>query len=54
MSLPRIIPDVSDLKIKRDKIARQDLNFIKKVMAPYAEKKSEVTRDGNPSWSSQI
>ncbi|KAJ7338142.1 hypothetical protein JRQ81_010755 [Phrynocephalus forsythii] len=26
----RIIPDVSDLKIKRDKIARQDLNFIKK------------------------
>nr|XP_020670428.1 protein EFR3 homolog A [Pogona vitticeps] len=26
----RIIPDVSDLKIKRDKITRQDLNFIKK------------------------
>ncbi|XP_067323382.1 protein EFR3 homolog A isoform X1 [Anolis sagrei] len=26
----RIIPDVSDLKIKRDKISRQDVNFIKK------------------------
>ncbi|XP_053251266.1 protein EFR3 homolog A isoform X1 [Podarcis raffonei] len=26
----RIIPDVSDLKIKRDKISRQDANFIKK------------------------
>ncbi|XP_018425480.1 PREDICTED: protein EFR3 homolog A isoform X1 [Nanorana parkeri] len=26
----RIIPDVGDLKIKREKISRQDLNFIKK------------------------
>ncbi|XP_062985986.1 protein EFR3 homolog A isoform X2 [Elgaria multicarinata webbii] len=29
----RIIPDVSDLKIKRDKISRQDVNFIKKDIA---------------------
>ncbi|PKU30820.1 hypothetical protein llap_18876 [Limosa lapponica baueri] len=28
----RIIPDVSDLKIKRDKISRQDVSFMKKVI----------------------
>lgn len=30
--LCRIIPDVSDLKIKRDKISRQDVSFMKKVI----------------------
>ncbi|XP_053913392.1 protein EFR3 homolog A isoform X6 [Cuculus canorus] len=29
----RIIPDVSDLKIKRDKISRQDVSFMKKDIA---------------------
>ncbi|KAK2520292.1 Efr3a [Columba guinea] len=29
----RIIPDVSDLKIKRDKISRQDVSFMKKDLA---------------------
>uniref|UniRef100_A0A8V0Y0J0 Protein EFR3 homolog A n=1 Tax=Gallus gallus TaxID=9031 RepID=A0A8V0Y0J0_CHICK len=29
----RIIPDVSDLKIKRDKISRQDVSFMKKDVA---------------------
>ena len=27
----RIIPDVADLKIKREKICRQDTSFMKKV-----------------------
>lgn len=29
--LSRIIPDVADLKIKREKICRQDTSFMKKV-----------------------
>ncbi|CAH2285945.1 EFR3 homolog A isoform X1 [Pelobates cultripes] len=30
----RIIPDVADLKIKREKISRQDVNFMKKRLCP--------------------
>lgn len=30
----RIIPDVADLKIKREKICRQDTSFMKKVRSP--------------------